>query len=247
MRACVPRVRVLLLAVTLALATAGAAAPHPVADGGGKRTVGELAGDRLARGGVAVYCGSRRVRLVALTFDDGPGRYTRAVTRTLRRAGARGTFFLVGERLAWWRGALGAEAANGVIGNHTWTHRSLATLDGPGLNAEVGRTRSAEIARTGRLVSLFRPPYGVRTAAADTYLRRLGVLQVLWDVADSAAGIRPGSIVLPHETRPQTVPLLRGILRDLKRRHLRAVTVPELLAAKRPRLTRDVRGPRTDC
>ena len=247
MRASVPRVRVLLLAVTLALATAGAAAPHPVADGGGKRTVGELAGDRLARGGVAVYCGSRRVRLVALTFDDGPGPYTRAVTRTLRRAGARGTFFLVGERLAWWRGALGAEVAAGAIGNHTWTHRSLATLDRPGLNAEVGRTRSAEIARTGRIVSLFRPPYGVRTAAADAYLRRLGVLQVLWDVADSGARIRPGSIVLLHETRPQTVLLLRRILRDLKRRHLRAVTVPELLAAKRPRLTHDIRGSRTAC
>jgi peptidoglycan/xylan/chitin deacetylase (PgdA/CDA1 family) len=247
MRASVPRVRVLLLAVTLALATAGAAASQPGADGGGARTAGELAVERLARGGVAVYCGSRSVQLVALTFDDGPGRYTRAVTRTLRRAGARGTFFLVGERLAWWRGALGAEVAAGAIGNHTWTHRSLATLDGPGLNAEVGRTRSAEIARTGRIVSLFRPPYGVRTAAADAYLRRLGVLQVLWDVADSGAGIRPGSIVLLHETRPQTVPLLRRILRDLKRRHLRAVTVPELLAAKRPRLTRDVRGPRTAC
>jgi peptidoglycan/xylan/chitin deacetylase (PgdA/CDA1 family) len=240
-------VRVLLLAVTLALATAGAAASQPVADGGGKRTGGELAVERLARGGVTVYCGSRKVRLVAITFDDGPGPYTRAVTRTLRRAGARGTFFLVGQRLAWWRGALAAETAAGTIGNHTWTHRSLATLDGPGLNAEVGRTRSAEIARTGRIVSLFRPPYGVRTPVADAYLRRLGVLQVLWDAADSASGIRPGSIVLLHETRPQTVPLLRRILRDLKRRHLRAVTVPELLAAKRPRLTRDVRGPRTSC
>lgn len=247
MRASVPRVRVLLLALTLALATAGAAAPHPVADGGGPRTAGQLAVQRLARGGVAVYCGSREVRLVALTFDDGPGPYTRAVTRTLQRSRARGTFFLVGERLAWWRGALGAEAATGAIGNHTWTHRSLATLDASGLNAEVGRTRSAEIARTGRIVSLFRPPYGVRTSTADTYLRRLGLLQVLWDVADSGAGIQPGSIVLLHETRAQTVPLLRGILRDLKRRRLRAVTVPELLAAARPRLTRDARGPRTVC
>jgi peptidoglycan/xylan/chitin deacetylase (PgdA/CDA1 family) len=240
-------VRVLLLAATLALATAGAAAPHPLLDGGSSRTAGELAVDRLARGGVTVYCGSRKARLVALTFDDGPGPYTRAVTRTLRRAGARGTFFLVGERLTWWRGALRAEAGLGAIGNHTWTHRSLATLDQPGLNAEVGRTRSAEIARTGRIVSLFRPPYGVRTPAGDVYLRRLHVLQVVWDVADSRSGIRPGSIVLLHETRPQTVPLLRSILLDLHRRHLRAVTVPELLAAARPRLTRDSRGPRTAC
>ena len=239
--------RVLLLAATLALVSAGAGASHPLVDGGRPRTAGELAVDRLARGGVTVYCGSRSGRLVALTFDDGPGPYTRAVTRTLRRAGARGTFFLVGERLAWWRGALRAEAGIGAIGDHTWTHRSLATLDRRGLNAEVGRTRSAEIARTGRIVSLFRPPYGVRTAAADVYLRRLRVLQVLWDVADSGAGIRPGSIVLLHETRPQTVPLLRSILRDLKRRHLRAVTVQELLAAERPRLTRVARGPRTAC
>jgi peptidoglycan/xylan/chitin deacetylase (PgdA/CDA1 family) len=238
---------VLLLAATLALVSAGAGASHPLVDGGRPRTAGELAVDRLARGGVTVYCGSRSGRLVALTFDDGPGPYTRAVTRTLRRAGARGTFFLVGERLAWWRGALRAEAGIGAIGDHTRTHRSLATLDRRGLNAEVGRTRSAEIARTGRIVSLFRPPYGVRTPAADLYLRRLRVLQVLWDVADSGSGIRPGSIVLLHETRPQTVPLLRSILRDLKRRHLRAVTVPELLAAERPRLTRDARGPRTAC
>ena len=239
--------RVLLVAATLALVTAGAAAPQPLLEGGATQTPGELAVDRLARGGVTVYCGSRSGRLVALTFDDGPGPYTRAVTRTLRRAGARGTFFLVGERLAWWRGALRAEAGIGAIGDHTWTHRSLATLDRRGLNAEVGRTRSAEIARTGRIVSLFRPPYGVRTPAADLYLRRLRVLQVLWDVVDSGSGIRPGSIVLLHETRPQTVPLLRSILRDLKRRHLRAVTVPELLAAERPRLTRDARGPRTAC
>jgi peptidoglycan/xylan/chitin deacetylase (PgdA/CDA1 family) len=240
-------VRVLLLAATLALAASPVVAAQEGGEGGGSRRGGALAVDRLARGGVAVYCGSRHGRLVALTFDDGPGPYTRAVTRELRRAGARGTFFLVGERLAWWRGALRAEAALGAIGNHTWTHRSLATLGAGGLGAEVGRTRSAEIARTGRIVSLFRPPYGVRTPAGDEYLRRLGVLQVLWDVADSGVGIRPGSIVLLHETRPQTVPLLRAILRDLHRRRLRAVTVPELLAASRPRLTHDARGPRTAC
>jgi peptidoglycan/xylan/chitin deacetylase (PgdA/CDA1 family) len=71
--------------------------------------------------------------------------------------------------------------------------------------------------------------------------------QVLWDVADSAAGIRGGSIVLLHETRPQTLPLLRAILRDLRRRGLRAVTVPELLANAPPSWTRDARGLRTAC
>jgi peptidoglycan/xylan/chitin deacetylase (PgdA/CDA1 family) len=73
------------------------------------------------------------------------------------------------------------------------------------------------------------------------------MVQVLWDVVDSGAGIRGGSIVVLHETRPQTLPLLRTILRDLHRRGLRAVTVPELLANAPPALTRDARGLRTAC
>jgi hypothetical protein len=68
------------------------------------------------------------------------------------------------------------------------------------------------------------------------------MLQVLWDVADSGTGIRPGSIVVLHDTRRETVTLLRGILRSLRARHLRAVTVPELLANDPPRLFRDAQG-----
>jgi peptidoglycan-N-acetylglucosamine deacetylase len=157
------------------------------------------------------------------------------------------TFLVVGERLTWWRGALRAEASVGVIGEHTWAHARLAGLDADGLRREIGRTRAAEIERTGRRITLFRSPYGVRTAASDAYVRRLGMVQVLWDVADSAGGIRGGSIVVLHETRPKTLPLLRAILRDLRRRGLRAVTVPELLANAPPALMRDARGLRTAC
>jgi peptidoglycan/xylan/chitin deacetylase (PgdA/CDA1 family) len=234
-----------LLAVALVLPAAAAAT---VADEGSRgRSAGDIAVARLAAHGVAVYCGSRDSRLVALTFDDGPSPYSRALVTVLRGARARATFFLVGERLGYWRGALRAEASVGAIGVHTWTHASLATLDRRGLRAEIGRTRAAEIVHTGRRIALFRPPYGVRTPAGDAYVRGLGMLQGLWDVVDSGAGIRPGSIVLLHETRAQTLPLLRSILRDLHRRGLRAVTVPELLANARPRLTHDARGPRTAC
>jgi peptidoglycan/xylan/chitin deacetylase (PgdA/CDA1 family) len=212
------------------------------------RGAGEVAVERLARAGVSVYCGGRQKRLVALTFDDGPSRYTRRIVAELERFHARATFFLVGERLGYWRGALRAATQVGAVGDHTWTHAYLRTLDTAGLRDQIGRTRAAEIGRTGRRISLFRPPYGARTAAADGYLRRLGMLQVLWDVADSSAGIRPGSIVVLHDTRSETLALLRRILRSLRARHLRAVTVPELLANDPPRLTRDASGSlRTSC
>jgi peptidoglycan/xylan/chitin deacetylase (PgdA/CDA1 family) len=241
-----PVARLLALLASLLLPCAAGAAVDVEASKG--RSAGQVAVEKLAREGVSVYCGGRNTRLVALTFDDGPSRYTRQVVAELERFHARGTFFLVGERLGYWKGALRAANRVGTIGDHTWTHAYLRTLDAAGLRDQIGRTRAAEIGRTGRRVLLFRPPYGARTPAADAYVRRLGMLQVLWDVADSAAGIRPGSIVVLHDTRPETLTLLRRILRSLRTRHLRAVTVPELLANDPPRVVRDATGARrTSC
>ncbi len=238
--------RALALLAVLLLPPAAVAAVEVEASKG--RSAGQVAVEKLARQGVAVYCGGREKQLVALSFDDGPSRHTRQVVALLQRFHARGTFFLVGERLGYWRGALRAASRTGAIGDHTWTHAYLRTLDETGLREQIGRTRAAEIGRTGRRILLFRPPYGARTSAADDYVRRLGMLQVLWDVADSAAGIRPGSIVVLHDARPEAVTLLRGILRSLRTRHLRAVTVPELLANDPPRVMRDANGAlRTSC
>ena len=242
----VPMARALALLALLLLPVPAAAAVE--VEGSKGRSAGQVAVEQLARDGVAVYCGGRNKQLVALTFDDGPSRYSRQIVAELRRFKARATFFLVGSRLTYYPGTLREEARTGAIGDHTWTHAYLHTLDERGLRDQIGRTRAAEIGRTGRRVSLFRPPYGKRTPPADAYVRRLGMLQVLWDVADSAAGIRPGSIVVLHDTRPETSTLLRGILRSLRARHLRAVTVPELLANDPPRVVRDARGAlRTSC
>ena len=86
---------------------------------------------------------------------------------------------------------------------------------------------------------------------SDAEVRREGMVEILWDVdskdsqvsppqdfhaisANVRRHVRPGSIVLMHENRGQTVRALRAILPFLRRRHLRAVTVPELLAADPP-------------
>src|SRR5436853_6786668 len=49
---------------------------------------------RLAALGLPVYCGGRRGNMVALTFDDGPGPYTRLAIRKLRAHHDRATFFV---------------------------------------------------------------------------------------------------------------------------------------------------------
>jgi peptidoglycan/xylan/chitin deacetylase (PgdA/CDA1 family) len=99
-----------------------------------------------------------------------------------------------------------------------------------------------------RPVILFRPPYEGRTPATEREIRALGMLEVLWNVdsGDSLganylaiernvlAGLHPGSIILMHENRGQTIRALPVIFKALRRDHLRAVTVPELITKDAP-------------
>ena len=217
--------------------------------------------ERLAVRGKPVYCAGGRRRLVALTFDDGPGPHTAALLRELRRAQARATFFLVGsaigERPAWPR----RQRERGAIGTHSMTHAGLTALGPDAARAEIADGRAAALAAAGPPVDLFRPPYGARSVATDREVRRQGMAQVMWDVnstdsrRDAPPGFdkavaarvlrlaRPGSIVLLHE-RAHTIRALRSILPALRRRGLRTVTVPELLAADPPSAARVRRGER---
>jgi len=206
---------------------------------------------RFVHLGLPLYCGAARGRYVALTFDDGPGPATPAALALLRRFGDRATFFLVGRNLARWPGLPRAELERGVVGDHTWTHPFLTRLAPREMDAEIARTQAALVRATRAPVRLFRPPYGFRDAAIDHEARRLGMLDVLWslDSGDSypppgaSAGkivrtlarlVRPGSIMLLHENRRQTMAALPAVLRELRARGFRAVTVPELLAVDPP-------------
>jgi peptidoglycan/xylan/chitin deacetylase (PgdA/CDA1 family) len=216
---------------------------------------------RLGRSGRPVYCGARRGHLVALTFDDGPGRYTPLALRELRAAGARATFFLVARSIASFPAWPRRERRLAAIGDHTGTHPYLPSLSLAAAKAEIEAGRAAARRAAGGPVDLFRPPYGADTPAIRRELRRLGLTEILWDVdsgdsridvpqdfhaitATVARRIRPGSIVLFHENRGQTIRALRTILPDLHRRGLRAVTVPELLAADPPTPAMLRAGPR---
>ena len=206
---------------------------------------------RLARIGKPIYCGGGTRRLVALTFDDGPGRYTPILLRMLREAGGRATFFLVGRSIDRFPGTPRSERGLGAIGDHSQTHANLRVLSRAAARAEIAGGKAAARRATGEPVDLFRPPYGSRSPALDREIRRQRMAQILWDVDSTDSRIappagfheisarvrkhaRPGSIVLMHENRGQTIRAMRSILPALRRRHLKLVSVPELLAADPP-------------
>lgn len=242
MRAAPTAIAALALAVGVATATA-----TPSSGPYSARGIKEI--EELARLGLPLYCAGLHGRDVALTFDDGPGPYTPLALRILGRAGARATFFVVGRNIARFPGYVQAETRLAVVGDHTWDHLDLVLMSRAGATSQIERTAVAEQTQTGRRTILFRPPYGARDAAVDGIARRLGLLEVVWDVssADSAGAnwqqiavnvtrrLRPGDIVLMHENRGQTIRALRYlILPALQRLRLHPVSLETLLAVDPP-------------
>ena len=185
---------------------------------------------------------------MALTFDDGPGPITPTLLAELRRLKAPATFFQVASQAQMSPDLADAEGERPfAAGSHTVSHARLSTLRPEAQRAEiVGRARDvAEL--TGRKPRLFRPPYGAYDDETLRILRREKMLMVLWTFsaydwkhpdADYIARrvlrlARPGAIVLMHDgggfTRAPTVKALPRIVRGLRRRGYRLVTVPRLL------------------
>jgi peptidoglycan/xylan/chitin deacetylase (PgdA/CDA1 family) len=198
--------------------------------------------------------------MVALTFDDGPGPYTRLAVKKLHRNHLRVTFFLVGKQLRAYPGLAHLERPIAAFGDHTLTHPFLPALPREAMVHEIAGARTAIEQASGQPVGLFRPPYEGRTPTIDGEARTLGLLEVLWNVdsADSLganyagiernvrAGLRPGSIILMHENHGQTIRALPTIFAALEHDHLRAVTIPELVAEDPPSLSQ-LRAGRFGC
>ncbi len=191
--------------------------------------------------------GADRGRDIALTFDDGPGPYTPGVLSVLERYHVHATFFEIGEMLRYFSASTVREIKDGdVIGDHTETHPEMALLSAHEQHEQLlEQIARIELAGGPRPV-LFRPPYGSYDATTMRELHKLHLLMVLWsvDTADytlpgasvivqrALAGARPGAIILMHDaggTRTQTIQALPRIIRDLRARGYRLVTVPQLL------------------
>jgi peptidoglycan-N-acetylglucosamine deacetylase len=199
--------------------------------------------------GEPVSCGGGIGNEVALTFDDGPGPYTERLLQVLRRYAAHATFFVVGNRLQYWPAAVRHEARLGTVGDHTWSHPDLTKLPHWLVWLQLMRTQYVLGAELRTKPRLFRTPYALHTRATDGVARKLGLVEVYWDVdsrddvphahvadvvRNVVRGLRPGAIVVMHDIHPWTVAALPRILQVMSDRGLRAVSVPELLALDPP-------------
>jgi peptidoglycan/xylan/chitin deacetylase (PgdA/CDA1 family) len=135
---------------------------------------------------------------VALTFDDGPHPHgTSAVLEALRKAGAPATFFLVGEQVDR-NPSLAAEivAAGHTVALHGHRHRNLLRLTPSQLTADLERGISTITDSIGVQPTVYRPPYGIFSAAGVGIVRRSGLRSLLWSRwgHDWRAGTTAGAI-----------------------------------------------------
>jgi peptidoglycan/xylan/chitin deacetylase (PgdA/CDA1 family) len=206
---------------------------------------------RLLRLGLPIYCAGSTGHYVGLTFDDGPSEHTPQFLDVLRDFHARATFFIVGGNMVSEELARNARADSklGALGDHTWTHANLVQLPESGVVDQIGRAKRAIVNATHVPVLFFRPPFAARNATVARVAASFGLVQILWNVdsrdwtgqpAGTTAnivlqGLKPGAIILMHDTRPETIKALRyTILPVLKVRGLQAVTLPELFALDPP-------------
>lgn len=121
-------------------------------------------------------------RGVALTFDDGPHpEGTPALLDLLGEAGARATFFLVGEQVERWPRIAARVALDGhVVAIHGYRHRNLLRIPPAVLSRDLERAAGVIEQATGHAPSLYRPPYGIFSPAALAMARRRGWDTLLW-------------------------------------------------------------------
>ncbi|MFT4034203.1 MAG: polysaccharide deacetylase family protein [Patulibacter sp.] len=195
-----------------------------------------------------VAIGNSRGRRIALTFDDGPSRYTGQIMRILAREQAPATFFWLGNAARNYPNAAWATLPyrDYTIGDHTQGHLRLTdrTRQQQASDIDDGATRLRW--ETGATPRLFRPPYGAFNRDTLDLLARRHMLMVLWSVDSEdyskpgtativrnvLAAARPGAIVLMHDgggDRRQTIAALPTIIRRLRAKHYRLVTIPTLL------------------
>jgi peptidoglycan-N-acetylglucosamine deacetylase len=192
---------------------------------------------------------------VALTFDDGPDRGLDAFLGLLEGAGARATFFVVGEQVERDPGRLEEIVSCGhEVAVHCYRHRNHLSLPPRQVVEDMRRAGGIIEEAAQRSVQLFRPPYGVFNLASWIEAGRQGWERVLWScwgkdwealarprsIADEIGWPGPGDILLLHDSDRYATPgswrntlgALPIVLERLCARGLRVRSVGELLGAR---------------
>lgn len=198
------------------------------------------------RGQIVYQVNISNSKVIALTFDDGPGPETLKILEVLQKHNAVATFFCLGRNLREYPEiAKKVVQAGNAIGNHTWHHYYHNVTEKTASN-EIDYTGIHIHRSTGTKSLLFRPPGGRLTNGFADYAKKKNYAVIMWSIdpkdylqppASTIANTvisqaKSGAIVLLHDgggSRHNTIKALNLIIPKLKQQGYSFVTVPQLL------------------
>ena len=99
-------------------------------------------------------------KVIALTFDDGPGPFTPEVLSVLQSYQVPATFFEIGVNTLNYPQYIRQLATAGYpVENHTWSHPDLALIPVSSFSYQIDQTQNRILSLTGTAPSCVRPPY----------------------------------------------------------------------------------------
>jgi peptidoglycan/xylan/chitin deacetylase (PgdA/CDA1 family) len=188
-------------------------------------------------------------KVIALTIDDGPSEFTEEIMQLLKANGATATFFVIGSQVPGREETLKHLVLNGnELGNHAMHDEPSRSLSDSTLITQIQKVddmmhNAYAAASHPAPPKYFRPGSGFFRARMRKIVSSLEYRLVLggiyphdpqipyWSVnaRHILSMLRPGGIIICHDRRSWTVPMLRKVLPEMKRRGYRIVTVTELL------------------
>ncbi|MFD1549820.1 polysaccharide deacetylase family protein [Levilactobacillus fuyuanensis] len=184
----------------------------------------------------------KTTKMVALTFDDGPDKtLTPRLLKTLKKYKVHATFFETGQNVSRYPQISRAVLAGGnELGNHSWNHPDFNSIGTAKTVSQITRTNRAIYQATGTLPQYVRPPYGNVTAAEGRAVEqpviRWSVDSRDWaylnknkDINEVMKDTRGGDIILMHDIHSQSVAAAPTIIKRLKAKGYKLVTVSQLL------------------
>lgn len=195
-----------------------------------------------------------RVPCVAITFDDGPGKYTEEIVSILREHNSVATFFMLGERLDLVEPSTLDDllTEGSTINSHSYSHSNFKKLSAESIKQDMIDTKDKIYDITGGYeIRFFRPPYG---SYNDTVKENVPYPLVMWSVdtmdwdtddpnvvyENATCNIQDGDVILLHEVHDSTVEALPRILEELQNQGFQTVTIEEMYDMQSSKLKRGV-------
>lgn len=179
-------------------------------------------------------------KMVALTFDDGPGRYTKEIVNCLKNNNAKATFFVIGSQVDSYKSSVKAASDIGCeIGSHTYTHPDLTKLSESEIKEQISKTDQKVKNAIGKKTTLVRTPGGSVNSSVQ---RTVGKPIILWSIDTLdwktrnrektvnavMSNVKDGDIVLMHDIYEPTKEAACILIVKLRQKGYQLVTVSEL-------------------